>query len=195
MQDRWQYREIMKDAAAKKMADKNPNPVFDGIQEPPLPFEDEIFNDPIGPDRNKNGIRDDIDIWINRSIKEYNLRMGYRQFALANQEMVSAAYRGEYSNSNLLASNVLKALACNEFLITVYKIDVSKDRYNEGVQNLSVMPKTRIQNFEKFSNSITHTNPDGITNKEYKQCQFEIKNQDLLVSEYQDLIKKMKESR
>ncbi len=81
-----EYEKIMGPALKAKMEDKNPNPVFDGEAEPPMPSPSENDKTLLGIDANKNGIRDDIDIWINRTGKTYNERMALRQLAKALRE-------------------------------------------------------------------------------------------------------------
>lgn len=60
--------------------------IFDGVVEPAIP---EHNNETIlGVDSNKNRIRDDIDIWINRYGQSYNERMAMRQYAKAFQNLL-----------------------------------------------------------------------------------------------------------
>jgi hypothetical protein len=181
MQDRWNYREIMKDAVAKKMADKNPQPVFDGIHEPPLPTEDEIFNDPIGPDRNKNGIRDDVDIWINRSFDDYNLRMAYRQYS----QMVDLIYKSVESNdlsqSNQLASDRYRAMSCIFFFHSIYFEKTKNDLFNKTHYILTSYRNLDKSKADNFAKSISEISSGGVMGKENLLCKFKIQNEHELV--------------
>jgi hypothetical protein len=94
------YEKIMGPALKAKMEDKNPNPVFDGEAEPTMPDPKENDKTVLGIDTNNNGIRDDIDIWINRTGKTYNERMALRQLA--------RAYREEWIAGNLAYENFKK---------------------------------------------------------------------------------------
>jgi effector-binding domain-containing protein len=94
------YEKIMGPALKVKMGDKNPNPVFDGEVEPAMPDPSENDKTLLGIDSNKNGIRDDIDIWINRTGKTYNERMALRQLA--------KAYRDEWIAGNMAYENFQK---------------------------------------------------------------------------------------
>jgi hypothetical protein len=60
--------------------------MFDGEVEPSMPNYFLNNMSVLGIDSNNNGIRDDIDIWINRTAFDYNERMAMRQFAKASQE-------------------------------------------------------------------------------------------------------------
>jgi hypothetical protein len=94
------YEKVMGPALKVKMGDKNPNPVFDGEVEPAMPDPSENDKTLLGIDSNKNGIRDDIDIWINRTGKTYNERMALRQLA--------KAYRDEWIAGNMAYENFQK---------------------------------------------------------------------------------------
>jgi hypothetical protein len=94
------YEKIMGPALKAKMEDKNTNPMFDGEVEPPMPNPKDNDKTLLGIDTNNNGIRDDIDIWINRTGKTYNERMALRQLA--------RAYREEWKAGNLAYENFQK---------------------------------------------------------------------------------------
>lgn len=79
------YDRLMSDALKKKKAHPEQK-FFDGEAEPPLPNREENDRTILGIDSNKNGIRDDVDIWINRTALDYNERMAMRQYARTIQE-------------------------------------------------------------------------------------------------------------
>ncbi|MBC7540350.1 MAG: hypothetical protein H7281_16120 [Bacteriovorax sp.] len=97
-----EYEKLMSPALKVKLADKNSNPVFDGEVEPPIPNRSENDKTVLGIDSNKNGIRDDIDIWINRTGIDYNERMAMRQYARAKQFWLKVC-------SENLVADVMKA--------------------------------------------------------------------------------------
>ncbi|QDK42953.1 hypothetical protein DOM21_16140 [Bacteriovorax stolpii] len=55
--------------------------IVDGYKTPPMPDKDQNDKDALGIDSNNNGVRDDIEIWINYAGKNYNERMALRQLA------------------------------------------------------------------------------------------------------------------
>lgn len=80
------YEKVIGPALKNKLEDKNLNPIFDGVIEPQMPNPKDNDKTLLGADSNNNGIRDDIDIWINRTGKNYNERMALRQYAIALRE-------------------------------------------------------------------------------------------------------------
>ncbi len=82
------YYRIIASSMIDKTFDTRSNPVYDGEVEPPMPNLFTITPDDVGVDLNKNGIRDDVDIWINRTGKNYNQRMSLRQYARASEKFL-----------------------------------------------------------------------------------------------------------
>jgi hypothetical protein len=103
------YYKITSDARKSKSIDGEKEIYFDGDKEPPWPgFISNIISVE-GVDANENGIRDDIEIWINRTTKSNNLRKSLKQFAIADQ-------------SRLVA---LKNHDLNKFLISMKQLDIA----------------------------------------------------------------------
>lgn len=61
---------------------------FDGQIEPEFPDKNENDETLLGLDKNQNGIRDDIDIWINRSAIDSSERQALRRYAFALQNQI-----------------------------------------------------------------------------------------------------------
>ncbi len=74
-----EYEKIMGPVVKMKMEDKTSSPIFDGITEPDMPNVDLNNKSLLGIDSNDDHIRDDMEIWINRSFETYNERMAIRQ--------------------------------------------------------------------------------------------------------------------
>lgn len=69
---------------------KETKPVYiDGEIEPDFPDADENNATFYGMDSNKNGVRDDVEIWINRNFQTRNERMGYKQYQKAINRLYS----------------------------------------------------------------------------------------------------------
>lgn len=62
--------------------------VFDGEYEPAIPDEEKNLKGHLGLDSDHNGIRDDIDIWIDRTGFSFNERMAMKQYAKALQVLL-----------------------------------------------------------------------------------------------------------
>lgn len=76
--------------------------VFDGIVEPSMP--DSKLNDAtlLGVDSNHDGIRDDVEIWINRTIEDKNLRLIFKQIA---RNEIFAMYVTAQGNQSAMKSS------------------------------------------------------------------------------------------
>lgn len=73
-----EYNELMDAALESKKAHPEIT-VFDGDIEPPMPDLSENNSTLSGIDSNKNGLRDDVEIWINRTYSDPNIRMAMKQ--------------------------------------------------------------------------------------------------------------------
>src|SRR5204863_9037043 len=72
------YDKLMNPIKEIKLAEKKvgkPNPIFDGIVEPSFPDEKENNKTLEGIDSNHDGVRDDIEIWINRTSEDQFVSM------------------------------------------------------------------------------------------------------------------------
>lgn len=82
------YDRIMKPIL--EMKEKNPNLIFDGKPEPPFPDKKKNIESITGIDVNKNGIRDDLEIYANRISKTELERKARYQHFMALEELVKA---------------------------------------------------------------------------------------------------------
>ena len=72
-------------APLKKMKEENkkngrPNPTIDGFTEPEFPSEEENAKSFKGVDSNHDGIRDDLEIWINRMAEDGYVRASMKDY-------------------------------------------------------------------------------------------------------------------
>ena len=84
--------------------------IFDGDVEPDVIDLDKINSTLQGEDSNRNGVRDDIEIWANRTVKQEYLRKRIKQNAKIQKELLVAMqennrekvsfYLGKESNLN-----------------------------------------------------------------------------------------------
>lgn len=83
------YEQLMKPAIDAK--NKDPNITIDGEIEPPFPDEKENDKTILGVDINNNGVRDDVEIWINRTFKYSDQRKALKQYAKSHiKELIEA---------------------------------------------------------------------------------------------------------
>jgi hypothetical protein len=113
---------IKKIKIAEKKAGK-PNPTFDGFIEPDFPDEDENNKTLEGVDLNKDGVRDDVEIWINRTANDQYVRAAMKDYYIT----LSAAYFVFENNSapkdliNSLDFKNRNALLCLDLTLAPYK--------------------------------------------------------------------------
>ena len=79
------YDSLMK-RAAKKQKEHSEFTKFYGEEEPEIPNKEANSRTLVGLDSNNNGVRDDIDVWINRNALTQNESLAMRQYARARQE-------------------------------------------------------------------------------------------------------------
>lgn len=75
------YDKLMNPIKKIKLAEKKagkPNPVFDGVVEPNFPDDKENSKTLEGVDSNHDGVRDDIEIWINRTAEDQYVRLSLK---------------------------------------------------------------------------------------------------------------------
>lgn len=164
-------RELSRAMEIKK---KHPDQkIFDGFLEPDIPKESDTL---LGVDANANGVRDDIEIWINRTWKSYNERMAVRQYASDLQYNLIA---GNENNRDLIshaASSEFTSLACMRF---IFGFD-EKYKLIRKIQLIVYNTKKRkdaLDGFDNFSYGYSYIVKDMKINEEYKGCRFKIQNE------------------
>ena len=80
----WNERRVIRNAQESEDAPK----IFDGEVEPRMPSNWDNDSTLPGIDANNNGVRDDVDIWINRRWGSSGLRKAFKQYARAIQKMI-----------------------------------------------------------------------------------------------------------
>lgn len=120
--------------AYKRKNDFNQFLTFDGEFEPDIPDKEINSKDHLGVDLNKNGIRDDIDIWIDRMGKNFNERMAMRQYAKALQTLQQNCHENNFSHG---PTNLLD-LDQSRLCLSVIS-DYGRDEKNYGVSMLNLI--------------------------------------------------------
>lgn len=78
--------------------------IFEGFSEPPIPDREESEKTLLGLDVNKNGLRDDVEIWINRTQADPNIRNALRQLHFVYQKLMTV--REDYEFKKIDADKV-----------------------------------------------------------------------------------------
>lgn len=144
------YQELMNKALAEKKAHPEIN-VFDGDVEPEMP--DRKINDSTlyGVDANKNELRDDVEIWINRTFKDPNIRMAFKQKHKVFQRIMKAKV-GMSEISNKLIQEESNMIGCAKSFFENYnEFTTYNDQLNKLGRNIH---KRSLQ----YNNIVYHIN-------------------------------------
>lgn len=156
---------------------------FDGFVEPEIPDNRANDSSLLGIDKNNNGIRDDIEIWINRTWSTYNERMALRQFAQDLQyRLVSARENTEASIAHSMSMSYTSSM-CLAFFWGFNK----SEKIIKDLEVLTYNTRERentLDNFKNFSYSFGSVVPGMHIGEEYKACRFKIENEKKLKESY-----------
>lgn len=120
------YDRIMKPVLELK--EKNPNALFDGKPEPPFPDKKKNIESKIGIDINKNGIRDDLEIYANRISKTDLERRARLQLFEALTNLVKAVESNEIEKIRYADDFYYKSSNCH--FEVLYRQTNIKDDYS-----------------------------------------------------------------
>ncbi len=176
-----EYEKLMKPALNLKLADKNLNPVFDGEVEPTLPNFNENNKTILGIDTNKNEIRDDVDIWINRNALDYNERMAMRQYAKAKQLWLKVCRENLVYEVVNVEDGMLNSGSCLSAM-SDYKYG-KWDYVRKKIDSLTL--NTRIRSCDGFYNKHSTVVTVKNTSNPHLNCKFTIENLDFAIKKYE----------
>jgi hypothetical protein len=94
--------------AEKSQRDHSEFSDFDGQIEPKIPDLQQNSKTLLGIDLNSNGIRDDVDVWINRKSFDSDERRGMRQLAEAYQKWLEGCGHSDRTEEK----NIIAARSC-----------------------------------------------------------------------------------
>jgi hypothetical protein len=169
------YERIMKPIVEIKTNDQEVR-VYDGITEPALPDFEENDKTIMGIDANKDGVRDDIEIYINRTYEKANVRRALKQYVVGKYAVLRLA---EDVDSSLALKTVERSSAildCLSFVLPDYDFEmISK------VNDLIFNTKDRE---EKFNYSYGKIGVGQLVGKSHEHnyeewnryCEFEIED-------------------
>ena len=113
---------------------------FDGEQEPGWP---EPNDDILGIDSNSNGVRDDIEIYINRNESNNFLRKALKQLDKYYNYSLKATSENDEKSLNYSQKKIHEAIQCLTFLETV--IGTNSDRLTNDILNFHYNTEKRIK--------------------------------------------------
>ncbi|QDK42022.1 hypothetical protein DOM21_11300 [Bacteriovorax stolpii] len=168
------YEKIIGDAREHKK--KVGKQIIDGEEEPPFPNESENNKTLRGVDVNQNGIRDDVEIWINYVGKDRNHRMALRQLAKMDQTRMIAGEEGDQKYRIQVAKDYWDASNCASFF---EKGQEFEKRASYKIVKIVYNVSERENAYKKFhSNVIVYESNDENFNlgKAFTACNFKIDN-------------------
>lgn len=168
------YEKIISDARENKT--KVGRQIIDGEEEPPFPDESENNKTLQGVDVNKNGIRDDVDIWINFVGKDRNHRMALKQIAKKLQKIMDVGGGNSKESKEQIVQEVYDADSCVSFF---ERGDLYEMTASSKVTDLLFNTNIRIDAYKKFHDRVLvyRSSKQGSFNKvEYYFCDFEVEN-------------------
>lgn len=131
------YDKIMNPIKKIKLAEKKAgkaNPVFDGVIEPDFPYVKENNKTLEGVDSNHDGVRDDIEIWINRTAEDESIRQARKDLYKKYVSMLSSILENEpEAITHEKNEKVLEVQGCLATLYYPYKAKYLKQNEKDGV--------------------------------------------------------------
>ncbi|MBI2520138.1 MAG: hypothetical protein HYV97_06965 [Bdellovibrio sp.] len=150
--------------------------IFDGDSEPKYPVDQ--FSPLEGVDTDKDGLRDEVEAFINERFKTYNERMAWKSYARRAQTFM---LDGGGENYRL----VLKALFCANLLngLKVDDYQMVNRRYIDAFI-LSTYERIDKDNFHSnamsadgsYAKSSEETDPDKLLPLRFSVCDFDVQN-------------------
>ncbi|MBC7539675.1 MAG: hypothetical protein H7281_12705 [Bacteriovorax sp.] len=174
-----EYNKAIKVVFEIKKQDQNHNHIFDGEVEPPIPNSDENDKTILGIDSNENGIRDDVDIWINRTAFDYNERMAMRQYARAEQDELRVCKNELKDEAARVVSNNMSAHGC----LNALSDPIRKKGYAEkkiGLLTISNTARRSCLGFYDHSSYIAHAKSIEF----HENCNFTIQGLENVIKSY-----------
>ena len=117
------YERIMKPIIEIKTNDQEVR-VYDGITEPALPDFEENDKTIMGIDANKDGVRDDIEIYINRTYEKTNVRRALKQYVVGKYAVLRLSSNVDSSLALKTVERSSAILRCLSFVFPDYKSEM-----------------------------------------------------------------------
>jgi hypothetical protein len=138
-----------------------------------------------GIDSNDNGVRDDVDIWINRVGKTYNERMALRENAKSLTKQMIACDNNDSESVSSLVQKISRERDCISFVIL--------SKTGEEIIWESLFNVVRNNNKRSCYSFYRHNSSTSMIKGENDlsiTCSFKIRNIEIMKSRYEDWRKK-----
>src|SRR5690606_10883032 len=161
--------------------------VYDGNPEPPYPDLEEDVKTLEGIDADKDGLRDDLEIWINRISKDENERNLWRMYVKFNTDTMQSSQSVEEKGLQILRAGQI-TVACGELLFA----ENTEEMFDKKSLLIGFISNTRERErfYLKTTNTVSPYHGGFATNKEVLLmskcfCRFEIKDKEKVMERYQ----------
>lgn len=156
--------------AAKKQREFSEFVDFYGEIEPGLPDKTINSKTILGIDTNNNEVRDDVDVWINRTAYDQNETKAMRQYAKSVQELLKSCKEQNLKDIKVVQNKLLKAEKCLASISDYQRkeSDFSKEKLKILLYNTSA----RISCKEYY---LKHAEAQTISDDSHFHCNFDIK--------------------
>ncbi len=176
-----EVKDYSKVATGKRVFDGDPEPVWPGSK------NDDTLE---GIDADHDGLRDDVEIWINEEMKDRNTRLAYKQYAKASLMYLNWEKTGisskpiVYTKLVLPAFQCVKAVADNKDNILVMHYldqmiehgnDRTKKRRKDDVINSNAEWNAEVSKFQQLGDPYKMEIKEA-AKWQMQFCNFEIEN-------------------
>lgn len=162
--------------AAKKQRDFAEFVDFYGEMEPSIPGKTINSKTILGSDANNNDVRDDIDVWINRTAYDQNETKAMRQYAKSGQELLKLCKEQNLKDINIVHNELLKAERCLASLSDYQRKE--PDFAKEKLKILLYNTSARISCKEYY---LKHAEAQTINDDSRFYCDFDIQYPDNVI--------------
>ena len=144
----------------------------DGNLQPPMPSKEERDKTILGVDSDNDGLRDDVEILINKIGDTRNRREALRQKHRYYQMAVSAYLTGEKKKA---LEKFLKSVESGTCISAFYKSIVEGRSYSRRLNSLTMNTKERTDIYYKVDLLAAGTMMKGLAPKKWRtRCEFKI---------------------
>jgi hypothetical protein len=139
-----------------------------------------------GIDKNNNGVRDDVDIWISRVGKTYNERKALQENANSLNKLLIACDENNSKIVKELENKISKERACISFIFLE-----EAGRELEWMVLLSLVFNNRSRSCEKFYDRNSYNSTSSINIDPSVFCNFKVHDLENMKSRYENWRKKL----
>ncbi len=158
---------------------------IDDAFEPDAPDKEINSKDHLGVDADNNGIRDDIDIWINRMGRSLNERMAMRQYAKTQQVIQKNCHENNFDKNSKELENLNRARECLRIMS-----NYERKEENYGIERLNILTSNTDLRKACYKFDENQKNEMLVSLEALRiNCNFEVHNPKIIVEVYEILRK------